>query len=115
MLEIVLVIALCKVLGNLLRAKGRKPIWFQVMLVLGWILGEFAGAFVGGVVHAIRNGEAPMGIGVYLFAIMGAAVGAGCTFLIAYLLPALNRESRLENLTYEPLERRIDPNNPYAP
>lgn len=115
MLEIFFVIGLCKALGNLLRAKGRKPFWMQVLLVVTWIVGEFSGGFLAGVLHVLRNGEdAPMGISVYLFAILGAALAAGFTFLIAYMLPSLDHESR-HPTTNDPFERRIDPNNPYAP
>ena len=116
MLEIILVIVLCKALGNLLRAKGRKPFWLQVMLVFSWIAGEFAAGVVAGIVHVIRYGEdAPMGFGIYLFAIVGAALGAGFTFFIAYMLPAQNSQSLQEIASNDAFERRLDPNNPYAP
>ncbi|EMI57508.1 hypothetical protein [Rhodopirellula sallentina] len=115
MLEIFLVIGLCKTIGKLLRGKGRKPFWMQVLLVVSWIVGEFAGGIVAAIVHVIRYGEnAPMGIGVYVFAILGAALGAGFTFLIAYLLPANHPHSSLE-VSGGTFERHIDPNNPYAP
>ena len=116
MLEIILVIGLCSALGKMLRAKGRKPFWMQVMLVVCWLMGEFTGGFIAGIVHVIRNGEnAPMGIGVYLFAILGAALGAAFTFLVAYLLPAQHAAPQVMP-TEDPFELRPrDPNNPYAP
>ena len=43
MLEIILVIFMCKSIGKKLRAKGRKPLVFQFMLVVMWIGGEIAG------------------------------------------------------------------------
>ena len=115
MLEIIFVIGLCKALGNMLRAKGRNPLWMQVMLVVFWIGGELAGGIVAGILHAITKGpEAPMGIGVYLIAICGAAIGAGVTFLIAYLLPSLNYEATPTISSSNPFGRHIDSDNPYA-
>lgn len=115
MLEIILVIGLCKSLGKMLRAKGRNAVWMQVMLVVCWIIGEFMGGAVGGVVNIIQNGEgAPLGFGVYLFAIGGAALGAGLTFFIAYLLPDENSEPHLDPFDNAQIGRRIDPDNPYA-
>ena len=116
MLEILLVIGLCKALGKMLREKGIKPTWMQFMLVVTWILGEVLGGFIAGIVHVIRNGEnAEMGLGVYLFAIVGAAVGAGFTFLIAYLLPRKDAPANQPTLQAEAYERQTDPSNPYAP
>ena len=116
MLEIVLVIVLCKALGKMLRAKGVKPIYLQILLVVLWIFGEFAGGFVGGVVHVLRFGaEAPMGFAPYLFAVAGAAMAASFTFLIAYLLPAQNLAAGQATLSQLPVDRHRDPNNPYAP
>ena len=115
MLEIILVIGLCKSLGKMLRAKGRNPVWIQVMLVAFWILGEFIGGFVGAIVNVIQHGEgAPMSFGIYLFAIAGAALGAGITFLIAWLMPAENTEPHPDSFTEAQDGRRLDPNNPYA-
>ena len=117
MLEIILVYGLCKSLGNMLRAKGRKPLWMQVMLVVTWVGGEVVGGFVAGVVHVIRNGpDAPMGFEVYLIAIFGAVLGAGFTFFVAYMLPSEHSGSPQETLGMkdDSLERRLDPNNPYA-
>ena len=72
MLEIVLLYFLCKSIGNVLRDKGRKPLGFQILLVIMWFGGEFLGGAVAGLVHAIRHGAAPMelDLSVYLFAIV---------------------------------------------
>lgn len=115
MLEILLVYGLCKWMGSLLRDKGRNPLVFQIFVVVGWIVGEFGGAFIGGVVHYIQNpGSEEIGIGVYLFAIAGAALGAGIPFFIAFLLPPVNKENVYQTPGQFP-SRPFDPNNPYAP
>ena len=90
MLEIILVFMLCKSIGNVLRNKGRNPVLFQVLLVLMWIGGEIAGFIVGAIVYAMQHGGPPDGfeLSSYVFAIVGAACGAGFTFLVAHLIPA---------------------------
>src|SRR3954469_6345272 len=76
MLEILLLISMCKSLGKMLRAKGRNAGLFQFMLVMMWLGGEIVGAIVGMVV--LGGGGA-----VYLFALLGAAAGAIVTWIIA--------------------------------
>lgn len=90
MLEIIVVIMLCKSIGNILRNKGRNPLLFQFLLVAMWIGGEVVGAVVGMIVYAAQHGAPPDGIALvpYLFAIGGAACGAGFVFLVAHLLPS---------------------------
>lgn len=115
MLEVIFVVFLCRSLGNRLRAKGRKPFWMQVMLVVFWIGGEFTGGFVAGVWHAVRNGpEAPMGIGIYAIAMVGAALGAGVTFLVASLLPPVETSVYQGSVGINSVNRHVDPDNPYA-
>jgi len=75
MLEILLVVYLCKQLGKMLRAKGRSATGFQVLLVIAWIVGELGGGIVG---VALTNSPG----GMYLFALMGAAAGAATCFII---------------------------------
>ena len=71
MLEIILLIYLCKSIGAIVRSKGRKPLVFQILLVMLWIGGEFFGGVVAGVVHAVRHGDVPFefGISMYLYAL----------------------------------------------
>ena len=115
MLEILIVIALCTKMGKMLRAKGRKPLMMQITLVVMWIAGEFIAGFIAGVLHVLRNGQnAEMGFGVYVCAIVGAAIGAGIAFLIAHLLPDQSQPSLATG--QDPFDHRTrDPNNPYAP
>jgi hypothetical protein len=84
MLEIILLIALCRNLGNKLRAKARTPWPFQLMLVLAWFGGELVGAVVGVVISGDEGGCL-----LYLFALMGAAVGAAMVSILVHYLPAL--------------------------
>ena len=77
MLEILLLVYLCKQVGKILRDKGRSAGWFQFLMVVLWLGGEFVGAMVA---VALGVGEAG---GVYLGALLGAAGGAVLGFVIA--------------------------------
>ena len=125
MLEIILVYFLCKGLGGILRAKGRNPLVLQILLVVCWLGGEFAGGVVAGIVQAIRNPgqqEFQIDASIYLFALGGAALGAGFVYLIAYILPPAEQFSprsyasqsgekfAQQNYNLPP----TDPNNPYS-
>jgi hypothetical protein len=120
MLEIIFVIVLCRGMGRLLRSKDRKPLLFQILLVVAWIGGEFLGGVVGGVIHVVQHGDAPFepGLPVYLLALAGAASGAGLMFLIAWLLPPAYQgpvaSSQFTGQTFQ-LPEDADRNNPYIP
>lgn len=87
MLEIVLLIYLCKKMGDKLRAKGRKPFPFQLMVVGFWFVSEFLGAVVVSAVLMIM-GTDPMPL-AYVGALVGAAMGAAAAFFIASRMPPL--------------------------
>ncbi len=120
MLEIILLFYLCKNLGRKLREKGRKPLLYQIMLVLMWIGGEIAGAIVAAVVYVVVQGQAPpdFSLPIYLGAIVGAASGAAFCFMIVWLLPPAYEEPNRAyvhddgsaKLDFPP----ADPNNPYS-
>ncbi len=120
MLEIILVIALCKNLGARVRAKGRTAWPFQTMLVFFWLGGEFAGGIVAGIMHAIRHGGAPIDtfdLSLYAIALVGAGLGAGLVYLIVALLPPITDEFDLSQQGLSATDAGmppVDPNNPYA-
>lgn len=85
MLEIIILIFLTRKVGEIVRSKGHKAGWFQFLAVVLWIGGEVIGAVIGGIVGALSN----TGMGLaYLFALLGAAAGAGISILIARSLNA---------------------------
>jgi len=120
MLELILLYYLCKSLGRMLREKGRKPLLYQIMLILMWLGGEISAAIVAVVVYVVVQGHAPpdFSLSIYLGAIFGAACGAGFCFTIAWLLPPAYVESNpmyarhdgSAKLDFPP----ADPNNPYS-
>jgi hypothetical protein len=80
MLEILLLIALTKRIGAILKEKGRKGGWYQLLLVILWFGGEFAGLLFG---LLLTNGGRSGGLLVYIVGLAGAAAGAGLAFMIA--------------------------------
>lgn len=90
MLEIVLLIFLCKKMGSLLRKKGWKPLFMQILVVFLWFGAEVSGAFAYGVYVMVTQGmEAAEGIGwaAYLWALLAAVLGQLLLFGFAWLLP----------------------------
>ncbi len=80
MLEIILLIFLTRHVGGIVEAKGRKAGWYKLLTVVLWIGGEVTGAVVGGIVGALTDSGM---LFAYVFALGGAAVGAGASILIA--------------------------------
>src|SRR5579871_3524599 len=85
MLEIIFVITLWKKMGELMRSKGyERPFWFQFFVPVCWLGGEFIGALIYAVIRAMREQQATgFDFFLYLAALVGAGIGAGCIFLIA--------------------------------
>ena len=80
MLEIIALIFLVRHIGEVVRSKGRKPGWFQVLTVVLWIGGELVGGVIGGSVGALTDTGMAL---AYVCALLGAAAGAGISILIA--------------------------------
>jgi hypothetical protein len=87
MIEIILLIYLTRRVGEIVAAKNRKPGWYKFMTVLLWIGGELAGGFAGGVLVALTDASQAF---IYLFALVGASIGAGVAFLVARSVPAVD-------------------------
>jgi hypothetical protein len=76
-----------KKIGEMATDKGRNSAGYVVMFVLLWFGGEILGAIFGLI---LSKGELfPV---AYIFALVGAAVGAGTGFMIVGSLPALEDE-----------------------
>jgi hypothetical protein len=91
MLEILLLVFLCKRLGAMLREKGRSAGWMQFLLVICWFGGELV-CGVAIVVFMQMAGSQEPGIGAYFGALLGAAGGATIVFIIAHNLAPLNQQ-----------------------
>lgn len=91
MLEIFLLVFLCRKIGDIMRLKNRNPLGLQVFTVLSWFGGELFGAVIGTIVLMIIQGEKAVNDGinlwVYLAALICAAISVAIVFIIAKLIP----------------------------
>jgi hypothetical protein len=84
MLEIILLVVMCKNIGQIMRKKGRKPFAFQLLLVAMWFGGELAGGVLGTIATAIIDGRYEgVGLLAYGCALLCAGLGAWVAFQIA--------------------------------
>ena len=84
MLEIIVLILLCKHIGERVRSAGRKPFRYQVLMVCLWFGGEMAGGFTGVFLCELLDIDPGLRFGVtYGCAIGGAVLGAFVAFAIA--------------------------------
>jgi hypothetical protein len=82
MCEIVIIYRLCKQLAGMCKDRGRGAAGYVLLLILFWFGGEISGAIAGVVVT-----EGKGGMVVYVFALVGAAIGAAIVFAIVNSLP----------------------------
>lgn len=76
MLEIVAIYFFARRIGEIVELKGYRSGWYKVFAALSWLGGEITGAILAAFV--VLDSQCV----VYLFAIAGAAVGAGIYWLI---------------------------------
>jgi hypothetical protein len=92
MLEIILLFFLCSRMGRLLRAKERKPLVMQILVVVVWMGSMFVGAMAYAFYVAITRGpEAVENMGMfaaYPSALLAGVVGQLFLFGIAWLVPS---------------------------
>ena len=116
MIEIIVVIFLCRRLGRFMRAKGRRPLALQILLVLCWFGGEILGGIVFVIFQAIRGEPVDdLNLMFYAVALLGAACGAGLTFLLASIIPPAPAMEKKDDLTFGPAPSYGDSDNPYSP
>ena len=80
MLEIIALWTLTKRIGRIIEEKGRKSGWYKALTVILWFGGEIIGAIMGAVITGADGSAQCL---VYIFALVGAAAGAGIAYLIA--------------------------------
>jgi hypothetical protein len=108
MLEIIVLVLFAKKLSAIAQEKGRPSAW-AALGVAGWILGEILGAIIGAI---IGDGDQ---VSMYMFALLGAAIGAGIAFVIVNNLSPV--EGSLDDGTMgdDHSYSHADPNNIYSP
>lgn len=83
MIEIIVIWQLATRIGNVAYQKGLKRIGYQIMAVILWLCGEIFGAILGNFIFGANASF----LVKYLFALIGAVVGAGIAFLVMRFLP----------------------------
>jgi hypothetical protein len=83
MFEIILLLVLSGMIGDMARRRGRSPSLFGLLLIACWFGGEIAGAVLGYALSANAATGKPSLLLAYGLALCGAAAGASLTFLIA--------------------------------
>ena len=90
MLEILLIISLCRSNGRIVEAKGHPAGRYKFFTALLWIGGEITGAIVAAI---LTSGSEGRGF-IYLFALAGAAIGAGLSrWMVKRVQPAFATEA----------------------
>jgi hypothetical protein len=80
MIEIIILWSLTKRIGNIVEEKGHKSGGYKLLTVVLWFGGEFVGAILGALVTGVESsGQCT----AYIFALLGAATGAGIAYWIA--------------------------------
>lgn len=87
MLEIILIIALVRRNGRICKEKNIKPGWYQALTVVLWLAFEIIGAMIGAFLFPYER------LMAYLFALMGAGLGALISAIIVNNLEAKKKES----------------------
>ncbi len=77
MVEILVLINITKIFGNLASQKGLKPGLWKLYIVLAWFVAEFTGIFIGMLIF-------PDTMFVYL--LFGYGFAAGAYYLLKYIL-----------------------------
>ncbi len=120
MLEIILLIWLCTSMGKVLRAKNRRPLLMQILVVLTWFGAEVCGVIATMIFVAVTQGAETLegtNLGVsYLVALLSAALSVLVLFGVAWLLPPREAHAPVAR-AYEAGDGSIDlaPDNPYNP
>jgi hypothetical protein len=89
MIEILILISMCRRIGERAREKGRTAGKYQFMLVLFWFGGEIGGAFLTSLILTVVYGEdfEKFMFIAYIAAIVGAIFAAWLAFRIVASIP----------------------------
>lgn len=95
MLEIIIVVLVSKKIAAMVKEKGRSAGGYVTLFVLLWFGGEIVGAIVGAMMTGGQNaGAGGIDMAVYVFALVGAAVGGITGFAIASMVSPLETRRR---------------------
>ena len=116
MLEILILIGLGKRIGSIVRAKGHSAGGYQALLVVLWFVGEIGGGFMGATFAwaVTQRGNDPGISLIYLFALLGAVMGAVIAFAIAKSLSPVVSDEKYGSRQFPPVAPALadDPQRP---
>ena len=95
MLEIIVLVYLCRWVASTCREKGYRPVGYVFMTIGLWVIFEFIGAFVG-IIVATKTHFGGIWIS-YVGAIFGALIGGGASALIVSSFKSLEIPVDIEN------------------
>jgi hypothetical protein len=107
MLEVLLLVSLVRSNAKVAKGKGQSG-WWGGLVALFWVAGEVAGFIVAGMMGSA-------GLAAYLFALMGAAVGAVAAWFVIYMLPHRAEEELFTDMARDAENPHYDPQNPFSP
>src|SRR4051794_21043587 len=99
MIEILLLISLCRKIGDRAREKGLSPGWYKFFVVVAWFGGELMGAIAAEIASQVildeRQGDNLLL--VYLFAIFTASLFVWFVFKLVAIRPDLELDDDHED------------------
>jgi hypothetical protein len=109
MLEIIFLFLLCRDIGRVARKHDRKPIAFQILLVVLWFGGELLGGFLAALGMAMITGRYE-GVGLldYVIALACGGLGAYVAFRLAKSTASPPMPSGFPVVMAEPLPPAAD-------
>jgi hypothetical protein len=90
-LELIVLIMLCRSIGKKVRAKGRAPLGYQMLLLAMWFGGEVGGGILGAMVSVVTRNEESAFLMAYGIAVIAAIAGVTITFVIVNNLSSLRK------------------------
>lgn len=115
MLEILLVLSLCRSVGGRLEDKGYPSAWYQFFVIIAWFGGQFVGAFAAALACAVLdNGREHLGF-VHWSSLFGSSLAVGLVVWFASALPDDCRSGRAAELEAAAVlaDLHNDGDNPY--
>lgn len=92
MLEIILIVVISQSISKQLKAKGRSAVGYVILFVMLWVGGEIAGAIFGVIVSGPTASDGGFNFTIWVFALIGAAIGGTIGYVIASSVPPVEKE-----------------------
>ena len=111
MLEIIIIILLCRKIWEVADDRGVSPIMYVCLLIAFWFGGEIVGAIIGAIV-AVAILHANDNLSVIMISWVGALCGAACGAMLAFVLVSVHPvpdQPSLMDLEQQALRKALRP------